>query len=717
MPLDAEPKVRGKALFVADLAPEGCLFGATVRSPHAHALIRGITLDLQYDWGDVAVVTAADVPNDNVIALDDDDQPVLAEKVVRYVGEPVVLVAAPTVAKARDAAAHIQVDYRPLPALLDPRLSEDHPRVIYGDDNVFARIVLSKGSVGVTGGGMTIEGRYEVEAQDHHCLEPTGALAVPRDDGGLTLVGPLMDARATLLSVQRILGHERVNVKQVHIGGSFGRKLEASIPVAAHAALLALKAGAPVRVVLTRAEESQALGKRHALSAHISTRVDMDGRLETFEGTYTFDGGAYCTRSRSMLERAVVHALGPYRCDDVHILGLAVATHRPPSAAFRGGGVAELHFAVERHMDRIAREMSLDPMAARRANLLKHGDKTLTGQVIEHPPGLKVMEAALKKAGSRELSEPGDRPGRPRAASRLMAGRGVSVAVVGGGRPGDDVAERSGEVSLVLRKNRVRLYLPGAESGQGTDTALVQVLAGRLGLEPDRVEFRARDSDRVGVDGPFLGSRGLARGEQAVIRAADALEKALQEHMNSKAPFAELLGQKGAPRKLEVSARFDGEDPVQWDAVHRSGEAYRGFTWHCAVVDVVVDADTGEVGVRRVVTATDAGRVANGKLARGQIEGGVVQALGGALSERIGLDERGAYRAADFRDAGILSTLEAPRQDTLLMRSAEGDPIQGLGEVGFVACGAALAQAVEAATGAVLDALPMAPEHVLQAIP
>lgn len=700
-----------------DLAPKGCLHGAVVRSPHAHALIKGITLDLATDWSDVVVVTAADVPGANVVVLDDDDQPVLAEKVVRYVGEAVVLVAAPTPERARQAAARITVDYRPLPALLEPHLSEDHPRVIYGEDNVFARAVVSRGAIGANHMGMRIEGTYTVAPADHHCAEPCGAVVVPEAQDAFTVLGPILDARSTLTTLTRVLGHDRIVVKQVHVGGSFGRKLETTTLLAAQAALLAHKAGAPVKLVLARSEESQVLGKRHGLVAEIATNVDMDGRLETFEARLTFDGGAYCTRSRSMLERAIVHALGPYRCDDAHVSARVVATHRPPSAPFRGGMLAALHFAIERHMDRIARSLSLDPLTMRRANLLKHGDQTLTGQVLERPTGSRVMEAAIRKAGAKALPEPQDRPGRSRGAARLLAGRGVSVTMMGAGAPGDDITERSGELELILRKQTVRLYAPGGEAGQGTDTGLVQVVARALNLPGAQLEIRSRSSDRVGVDGPILGSRGVSRAAGPARSAARSLKKAVEEEMKLSGEFAALIHQRRTNRKLEVRAGFDDLEPLDWDAVHRTGDAYRGHTWHCAVVDVVVDADTGEVKVRRVVTATDAGEVVHGKLARGQIEGAVVMGLGSALSERLAVDESGAFRTADFRDAGVLTTLDAPRQDTLLLKAEQGESIRGLGEVGGIACVAALAQAIEAATGGVLEALPMAPEHVLQAIP
>ncbi|MCP4807820.1 MAG: xanthine dehydrogenase family protein molybdopterin-binding subunit [Proteobacteria bacterium] len=680
----------------------GCLYGAVVRSPHAHALIRGIRLDLEYDWSGIAVVTAADIPHQNSTALEGTDQPVLAAKVVRHVGEAVVLVAAARPELAREAAARIDVDYRPLPALDDASLAEDHPRVSHSTDNVFQRAVLQRGTVSAGIEGHRTHGVYRVDEQDHLALEPLGVLAAPRDDG-LEVTGPIGHPSALLDTLTGMFQHDRFVVKQVHSGGSFGRKLESAVLLGAQAALLATKAKRPVKLLLTRPDELRSQGKRHGLIAELSSVVDDEGKLLSLEAILLFDGGAYATLSRAFLERAMVHVPGAYACERLYVQGKVVATHRPPAASFRGSGVSDVHFAVERHLDRIARDLYLDPVAVRLVNLETQGAMVLNGVVA--------------KAADKTPPAPRDRPGRAVANARLMAGRGFAVTRLGGGRPGDDVGERRGHVELALRKNRIQVYAPGAESGQGADTGMVQRVIDALGCDPAQVELRVRASDRVAPDGPFLGSRSVARIGEALAVAAGRLQAELEAEVGRKGTFSELLAARSRDATVRVRVALDELAPLTWDAVHLSGTPYRNHTWQAIAVDLVVDADTGEVVVQRVITATSAGPVVHTGLARLQIEGGVLMGLSGALTERIPRDERGAPQGADLRDTGLWSSLDAPRQKTLLLRPAPKSKPAGLGEVGVIAAAPSVAQAIEAATAAVLDRTPMGAEAILRAIP
>ena len=702
-PLDGAAKAQGSARYLADRRADGALVGAVVRSPHAHALIRGIRLDLEYDWSGVAVATAADIPHQNHTALELGDQPVLAAKVVRHVGEAVVLVAAATAALAREAADRIEVDYRPLPALTDPRLAEDHPRVIHEPDNVYHRAVLQRGEASADLDGHRIHGVYRVDEQPHVALEPLGVVATPRKDEGLELTGPLGSPRAVLDTLQALFGHDRFTVKQTPAGGSFGRNIEAGTLLAAQAALLAAKAGRAVRLQLDRPEQVATQGRRHGLTAEMSSVVDDDGRLLSLEVQLLFDGGAYATSSQAFLERAMVHVLGPYTADALYVQGKVVATHKPPSAPFRGAGVSDVHFALERHLDRIARQLALDPVQLRLANL--------------EDRGRTVLNAVVAKAADKPPPAPRDRPGCAIANARLMAGRGVAVARLGGGRPGDDVLERRGHVELALRKGRVRAYAPGAETGQGADTGLVARLLKALDLAPGQVELRVRTTDRVSPDGPTLGSRTVRHIGDALVLAARRLHAELQEEAGREASVAELLAQRKSRSGLSVRVPLDDLPRREWDAVHLSGTPYSDWTWHALAVDVAVDADTGEVRVQRVISATDAGEVVHTGLARVQIEGGVLTGLAGALTERSPLDERGLPRPADLRDLGGWGASDAPRQETLLLRPQHGAGPAGLGEVGCLGAAPAVAQAIEAATAAVLERTPMGPEAVLEAIP
>jgi CO/xanthine dehydrogenase Mo-binding subunit len=700
-------KLVGKAIYADDLRIPACLHGATVRSQHAHAIIDGIRLDLNYDWSDITVVTAADVPGSNRCLFETDDMPVLAEKVARYAGEPVALIAAPTRARAMEAARRISVDYKPLPALLDPLQSEDNERVIFGSNNLFHACVLQSGD-GRLEGAHTLRGTYRVGAVEHLALEPQAVVAIPRDDDGVMLFGAVQAPRHALKTVQGILGHERVNVIQSVIGGSFGAKVDQPALVAAHAALLCQASGRAVRLVYDRQEDLVATDKGHEAVVHITTTVDATGRLQAVEAEVVLNGGAYRTTSAQVLEKALVHVLGPYRCDTVLLSGRAVATHSTPGAVCRGSGVPQVHFAFSRHLDAIARELALDPLRVRRQNLLRPGQCTVTGQVLERAGADAVLHAALEKA--RVLGPPDAGLDRGR---RRLPGRGVAVACFGSGWPGDRGWERAGKVRLELKRDQIRLYAPLGEAGQGSDTSLACIAADALDLPLERVHVRSRDTDRVPYLGPSLGSRAVSRLGAAVRRAAAQLKSELADELGVQGEFEALVRLRKTGRALTVDAFFEKETPVAWSEGKFEGEPYRDYGWHAVVVDVAVDMDTGQVSVRRVVSATDGQPLDPGGAAR-QIEGAICSALGTALGEELERDGRGAWRGG-LAALGPMTSLDAPPMVTLFVGEDE-DRCEGVGEIGAVAVGGAVAQAIENATSGVLGQLPMTPIRVLEAL-
>ena len=387
---DGHAKVTGAAEYVDDVRPEGCLYGATVRAEFAHARIDGVDLDPAFDWTDIVVCTHADIPGENVVALMTDDQPVLAADEVRHVTEPVALVAAPTRDRALEAAKHVRLRCTPLPALLDPEVAEGNDLVVYGPDNVFDRIDLQHGDLdaGFAEADLVVEGTYRVGLQEQLYIEPQGMIAIPRDGGGLTLFGSMQCPYYIVKALKRVLGHERLNVVQAVTGGGFGGKEEYPSMVAAHAAILATKTGRPVKLVYRRDEDLRATTKRHPAVLRYRSGVDRaTGKLKALDLRLLFDGGAYNTLSPVVNSRGVIHAAGPYACPNVRVQGRMVATHTPPNGAFRGFGAPQVMFAAERHMDRIARTLGMDPVEFRRINLYRDGDVTPTGQALHDVGG------------------------------------------------------------------------------------------------------------------------------------------------------------------------------------------------------------------------------------------------------------------------------------------------------------------------------------------
>jgi CO/xanthine dehydrogenase Mo-binding subunit len=711
---DGAAKVTGRALYVDDLRPEGCLYGATVRSTRAHARVLGIALPP--GWDDITLVTARDIPGRNVVALITDDQPALADGVVRHVMEPIALVAAAARDRALAAAKAVVVTYEDLPFNLDPERAQGAADPIYGRDNVFKHIQMHKGAAQGTVAGVVHEGTYRVGLQEQLYIEPQGMIASVRPDGGVTVIGSMQCPYYVHKALKALLGHDRLNAVQAATGGGFGGKEEYPSMVAAHATLLALKTGKPVKLIYRRDEDLRATTKRHPAIFHIRSVVSPEGDLLEWCADTIFDGGAYNTLTPVVLSRGVLHVTGPYRCENVHIRGTAVATNTPPNGAFRGFGAPQAMWAAERHMDRIARGLGLDPIALRRRNLLRDGDTTASGGRVHDVGGFVVLDAALAAAEA-PVAAPTRHPG---AGADYARGRGVALVFHGCGFTGNGEANIKGKVGLILDGDRVRVLTASTDIGQGVETIFPQIVAAELGIPVGRIDMAPHDTAIVPDSGPTVASRttmvvgGVSRIAATKLRAALQAETGLDT-----ADFDVLLRARTSTAALHIEHQYVDDGTVKWNPDTYEGDAYPTYGWSCAVVDLDVDRDSGEVLYRRFISATDVGRAINPTLATGQLEGGALQALGWATSEEVVLDARGCMRNDRLTNYIVPTAADAPEMVTLLLEIPfAGGPFgaKGIGEIPMDGPAAAVAAAIEAATGAVLDNLPMTPERVLAAM-
>jgi CO/xanthine dehydrogenase Mo-binding subunit len=731
---DGWAKVTGAAQYVDDFRPPGCLYGATVRSSRAHARIVGLSRDPDFDWTDITLVTAADIPGENVVALMTDDQPVLADGVTRHTTEAIALVAAPTRDRALAAARHVRVEYEDLPALLDPTESETSDITIFGTDNVFSRIHIRHGDPSPVfadpdaHGAVIVEGTYRSGLQEQLYIEPQGMISIPRaptDDapeGSLTIVGSMQCPYYVVKALKRILGHERFNVVQAVTGGGFGGKEEYPSMVAAHAALLTRATGRPVKLIYRRDEDLRATTRRHPATCHYRTAVEpKTGKLLAFEGRLLFDGGAYNTLSPVVNSRAVIHGAGPYACPHVHIEGVMVATHTPPNGAFRGFGAPQSQWAAERHMDAIARTLGLDPVAVRRANMYRDGDVTPTGQTLSQVAATEVLDKAL--AAAEAAVPPGftrTRPGGGGAAARIATGRGLALAWHGCGFTGNGEANIKGKVDLALEGDEVVIYTASTDIGQGTETVFPQIAAQELGIDVKRVRNAPHDTGIVPDSGPTVASRTAMVVGGVVQKGARALLEALRAEVGGAAgdSFDALRARRETDTPLRIRSEYQDDVGMEWDPETYRGDAYPTYGWSCVISDVDVDLDTGEVLHRRFIQATDVGKALNPVLCSGQLEGGALQALGYATCEEVVLDDQHGMANNRLTNYIIPTALDAPEMVTILVENpfAHGPfGAKGIGEIPHDVPHAAVAQAIEAATGLVLDTIPMTPERILAA--
>ena len=705
-------KLTGEAKYADDLVFPSAWFGATIRSAQPHARLLGIELDDAFDWKRVVVVTADDIPGDNIVSLIDEDQPVLVPVggEIRHQAEACALIAAPDRATLAEARRHIQLRTERLPAVFDPLKSEQE----------FAKYTVSRGDAAsaMAAAEMVIEGTYRVGHQEQLYIENQAMIAVPREDGGVTVHGSLQCPYYVHKAMKRALnmGDKLAVVVQAETGGGFGGKEEYPSVIALHAALLALKCHKPVRMIYDRHEDISATTKRHPAVVRYRSGVSGTGELIAQEIEVIMDGGAYCTLTPVVLSRGVLHAGGPYRCENVRITGRAMATNTPPNGAFRGFGAPQTEFAAEMQINRIADALDASPLDLRRRWVYREGDITPTGQVLrESVGGIEVLEAAAAESGfdRTHAQTRSMREGRTDGA-RTATGIGLALAWHGAGFTGSGEVRLASVASLELTDDgRIRVLTASTEMGQGTKTIFAQVVADALGVDYDEVEIAPQDTSIVPDSGPTVASRTAMVVGGLLIKAADRLRTRVEEATGR--PFAKSYRDAGSMRIDEQFTPYPG---VPFDDKQYTGDAYPAFGWAAAVAKVDVDLDTGEVAVRECVSADDIGRVIHPILAEGQVEGGTLQAIGYATIEEMKLVD-GRYLNDRLATYLIPTSLDAPRIKAILVEKPySGVPhgAKGVGELPMDVGAPAVVAAIHDATGVWIHDLPATPERILAAL-
>ena len=685
-------KVTGAARYVDDLTFPGLLHARTVRS----TIPAGDILDvrLNFDTTGFTVVDHRDIPGRNVVALIDDDQPCLAERVVRHVAEPIVLLAH----EDRDTlmAADVQISYRPALPVYDAAASPI----------TFKTITIEKGRVedGFAAAAAIVEGEYRTGHQEQLYIEPNGVIAV-WDNGGVIVYGSLQCPYYVHRALKVLLGlpDDKVRVVQSETGGGFGGKEEYPSMIAGHAALLARKAGRPVKLIYDRVEDMVATTKRHPAIVRHRTGVARDGRLMAMEIDAIMDGGAYATLSAVVLSRGVIHASGPYRCDHIRIHGRATMTNTPPNGAFRGFGAPQTQFAIEVHMDRIAAQLGLDPVKVREINALRPGDTTATGQRLgKDASALQVLREAVKRTDFRR---------KWRATGSGRAGRkgiGLSLFFHGSGFTGGGEVKLASKATLALTDRGVRIFVGSTEIGQGTRTMYAQIVADTLGLAYDDVEVNAADTGEVPDSGPTVASRTCMVVGRILQRCAEEMRARL-----GRLTPREYLRQHGP---LVITKEYERPQGLSWDDTSYQGDAYGSYGWACDVVEVEVDRDTWEVKPLSFTSVHEIGKAIHPMLTLGQIEGGSAQGLGYALLEEVVMRD-GRMANASLTNYIIPTTLDTPAMDIVVLENPyPHGPFgaKGVGEMPIDGPAPAVINALRHA-GYDLRAIPATPEKIMAA--
>jgi CO/xanthine dehydrogenase Mo-binding subunit len=724
---EGRDKVTGRSLYVDDMVLPNMLFGATVRSQIPRGRIRNITFNPRIPWDEFVIVSAKDIPGKNCISLIGDDQPCLASEFVNHPEEPILLLAHPDRHLLAKAVAAVSIEYDPLPAIFTIEESERRSEIVWGEDNIFKTYLIEKGDVDAIWekADYIVEGEYTTGAQEQLYIENNGMIAAYDPGQGITVWGSLQcpyylhKALAALCN----LPAERVRVVQMETGGAFGGKEEYPSMIAGHAALLAIKSGRPVKIIYDRMEDMAATTKRHPSRTRHRTAVSKDGKILGGEIDFTIDGGAYLTLSPVVLSRGAIHAGGPYDWPSVRIRAKAVATNAPPHGAFRGFGAPQSLFAMERHMDRIAQEVGLSPVEIRRRNFLQPGQTTTTEQVIREPIDLgKLLDRALEVSDYHSKKQ---RFTNENEGSITRKGMGIAAFLHGAGFTGSGERYLSSVVGVEgCADGSVRVLVSSTEFGQGTKTVLSQIAAEALGLPYENVSLAQADTLEVPNSGPTVASRTVMVVGKLVQSAALGIRQTLissnllGEAYSTDEFRAACQRYVAAHGQFRCWSRYEAPSDIFWDDEKYRGEAYAAFAWAVYIAEVTVDLTTYSVSVDDFVALQEVGKVLHPLLARGQIIGGIAQAIGFSLYEKV-VWQNGRMQNSQMTNYIMPTSSDLPPirvffEELGNVYGAYGS--KGIGELPMDGPAPAIVNAIVDALGVHFDSIPLLPEDIMDGL-
>jgi selenium-dependent xanthine dehydrogenase len=674
---DARSKVLGTGIYVDDMKVPGMLHGAVLRAPKPRVKVLGIDATEALAMPGVkAVLTAADVPGKRFQGHIIPDWPAMIAvgEETRYVGDAIALVAAETRALAKEAVTKIKLEYEVLTPLVDPHhaLDEDAPR-LHPKGNLLAKTVLKRGDVdkAIAEAAHIIHKTFHTPETEHAFMEPESALAIPQEDGTLTVYTGTQSIYDDHKGIVGVLGlaPEQVKVISAYVGGGFGGKED--LIVQHHAALLAFKAGAPVKLTLGRQESIRVHPKRHAMDMEFTVAADASGRITAVKAHLLEDTGAYASLGGPVLQRACTHAAGPYKIPNVDITGVGVYTNNPPGGAFRGFGVTQSCFAMESCITLLAKEVGLTPWEIRYLNAVEPGDVLPNGQIVDAGTALKETLLAVK-----EICEA--RPDAGIACAMKNAGIGVGLPDVG-------------RVRIRVHGGKAVIYTSAACMGQGLASVLLQFVGNASGLSWDSIEVAVPDTSTSPNSGTTTASRQTVfTGEAARLAALD-MKKDLDT-----STLEQLEGR-------EYYREFSGiTDPMGSDKPNPVSHVAYSYATQVVLLD-------GNGKLEKVIAAHDIGKAINPIQVESQIEGGVVMGLGYALTEDFPLKD--GEPLAKYGTLGLFKANKVPPIQPIIVEKNKDSlayGAKGLGEITTIPTAPAVAGAYFQRDGIFRTELPLA---------
>ncbi len=741
--VDVYEKVTGKAKYGADMRFPDMLYGKVLHTEYPYAKIKSIdTTNAEKMPGVVAVITAADIPN-NEFGVIIENQQVLAKEKALYIGDGIAVVAAETAKQAAKAAEKIEVEYEELEGIYDPlEAREEDAQLVHEDleDNQVIHHPLRKGDPkkGFENSDVIIEREYDTPFIEQSYIEPEAVVAVPyQENSTVTVYGSVQNPFATQNAVATVLQEDlnKVRIVQNHMGGSFGGKDEVISSMAARASVLALKTERPIKLVNSRDESIKESYKRHPYHMKYKIGATEDGKIQAMEIEAVADSGAYACQTPFVTWRSVVQATGPYEVDNVKTDTYGYYTNNVYTGAMRGYGSPQVIFAQESLMDELADELDMDPVELRMKNIYHNNSFTASGQKLDnHEVSLEeVLTKAVEKSNFVEKykeyskEQPGDK----------KKGIGLSISFRGCSL-GAEAIDAAGIILSLKKDGSVSLYSGLAENGQGLKTVYCQMAAEALGLDTDKINFMQVDTLISPDSGSTVASRATLIGGNAVKKAADNLIEKIKEYISDKydqdkediyIKDGSIYGQKDVEimsiNEMASKAAMEGvylttygwyvSPDISWDEETGHGRPYFTYVYGCQVAEVEVDTGTGEIDVLNMTAAHDVGRAINPANVKGQIYGGVSMGLGYGVMEEIETDQ-GYIENTNFDEYMIPTVKDMPDIEPIIVENPDPNGPFGaksIGEPTLELGAAAIANAVANATKKRIRSLPLNLEKII----
>ena len=765
--VDAYGKVTGRALYADDIMLPRMLYGRLIRSPHPHARIRSISTRRAYELpGVMAILTGEDLPQKFGILPSSQDEYALAIDKVRYVGDPVVAVAALDPETLDEACRLINVEYEVLPALMSIDEALAHPEVKINDEarigNIHKAVAYEFGDMeaGFAAADYVREDWFYYEGNNHAPIEEHACVANwepnPSDPvgGKLTLWSSTQTPHYVHRELSKVLNLPQSHVRVIapHVGGGFGGK---SDPFSHEicAAELSRRAGRPVKITCTREEVFLTHRGRHPVKMWIKTGVKRDGTLTAMHFRSFLDGGAYgsygiATTYYTGALQTVTYTLPCYKFE-----GMRLFTNKPPCGPKRGHGTTQPRFAIEVHLDKIAYDLNIDPFELRKHNLIEPYSRTVNGLRITSCALGECLEEVVERSGWREFhsNSSARNPGPPardvleeREGRKRGLGLAASSYICGAGKPiyWNDLPHSAVQIRLD-RGGGVTVYCGATDIGQGSTSVLAYIVAEELGIAPGHIHLETADTTLTPVDLGSYSSRVTFMAGNAAIAAARKLKDLLfavaeerlqvpverlcagggiiydEDDPGVALPFGTAVqmaeGRFGA---LVASGSYAPPEGIHGDYKGAGVGPSPAYSYSSCVAQVAVDVETGEVIVEKLWMAHDVGQSINPLLVAGQVEGGAYMGYGEAVMEQQ-VFRKGRHKIPSLLDYKLATTLDTPEIETILIEIPDREGPFGGKEAGQGPLNPvipAIANAIYNAVGVRIDETPITPDKVLRAI-